>query len=149
MKHLIYIRFGSDGKEPACDACNSGNLCLILGVRKIPCRREWQRTPVSLPGVLAWRIPRTEEPNGLQSVGSQRVGHNWVTNTFFSFFTYKDTLTLICFSILKSHEPDIFLSMKSEDFIRFKNNDLGLILQEILNIHIQLNPIFKVKRYIP
>ena len=26
--------------------------------------------------ILAWRIPRTEEPNGLQSVGSQRVGHN-------------------------------------------------------------------------
>ena len=26
--------------------------------------------------ILAWRIPRTEEPDGLQSVGSQRVGHN-------------------------------------------------------------------------
>ena len=25
---------------------------------------------------LAWRIPRTEEPGGLQSVGSQRVRHN-------------------------------------------------------------------------
>ena len=28
--------------------------------------------------VLAWRIPRTEEPSGLPSVGSQRVGHNLV-----------------------------------------------------------------------
>ena len=27
--------------------------------------------------ILAWRIPWTEEPGGLQSVGSQRVGHNW------------------------------------------------------------------------
>ena len=26
--------------------------------------------------VLAWRIPWTEEPDGLQSMGSQRVGHN-------------------------------------------------------------------------
>ena len=26
--------------------------------------------------ILAWRIPRTEEPGGLQSTGSQRVGHN-------------------------------------------------------------------------
>ena len=26
--------------------------------------------------VLAWRIPWTEEPGGLQSIGSQRVGHN-------------------------------------------------------------------------
>ena len=25
---------------------------------------------------LAWRIPRTEEPGGLWSVGSQRVGHD-------------------------------------------------------------------------
>ena len=27
--------------------------------------------------ILAWEIPRTEEPGGLQSVGSQRVWHNW------------------------------------------------------------------------
>ena len=26
--------------------------------------------------ILAWRIPRTEESDGLQSMGSQRVGHN-------------------------------------------------------------------------
>ena len=29
--------------------------------------------------ILAWRIPQTEEPSGLQSVGSQRVGHNLAT----------------------------------------------------------------------
>ena len=27
--------------------------------------------------ILAWRIPWTEEPGGLQSMGSQRVRHNW------------------------------------------------------------------------
>ena len=26
--------------------------------------------------ILAWRIPRTEEPGGLVSIGSQRVGHD-------------------------------------------------------------------------
>ena len=26
--------------------------------------------------ILAWRIPWTEEPDGLQSMGSHRVGHN-------------------------------------------------------------------------
>ena len=30
--------------------------------------------------ILAWRIPQTKEPE-LQSMGSQRVGHDWVTNT--------------------------------------------------------------------
>ena len=38
---------------------------------KIPWRRSWQPIPVFLP----WRIPWTEEPSGLQSMGSQRVGH--------------------------------------------------------------------------
>ena len=31
---------------------------------------------------LAWRIPWMEEPGGVQSMGLQRVGHNWATNTF-------------------------------------------------------------------
>ena len=26
--------------------------------------------------ILAWRIPRTEKPGGLESMGSQRVGHD-------------------------------------------------------------------------
>ena len=32
--------------------------------------------------ILAQRIPWTEEPGGLESMGSQRVEHNGVTNTF-------------------------------------------------------------------
>ena len=39
-------------------------------VQKILCRRAWQPTPVFLP----WRFPGTEEPGGLQSMGSQTVG---------------------------------------------------------------------------
>ena len=40
-------------------------------VRKLLWRRAWQPTPV----FLAWKIP--EEHGGLQSVGSQRVRHDW------------------------------------------------------------------------
>ena len=32
---------------------------------------------------LAWEIPWTEEPGRLQSMGLQRVGHNWVTSLAF------------------------------------------------------------------
>jgi len=32
--------------------------------------------------ILAWRIPWAEEVGGLQSMGSQRVRHDWVTNTW-------------------------------------------------------------------
>ena len=35
---------------------------------------------------LAWKIPWMEEPGRLQSMGSQRVGHNWTTSL--SFFTF-------------------------------------------------------------
>ena len=35
--------------------------------------------------IFAWRIPWTEKRGGLQSMGSQRVRHDWMTNTFTSF----------------------------------------------------------------
>ena len=35
---------------------------------------------------LAWKIPWAEEPSGLQSMGSQRVGHDWTTSL--SLFTF-------------------------------------------------------------
>ena len=36
--------------------------------------------------ILAWRIPWTEEPDGLQSMGLQRVGHN--SATLLTHFAY-------------------------------------------------------------
>ena len=57
-------------------------ICLQCGrlgfdpwVGKLPWRRAWQLTPVFLPGESPW----TEEPGGLQSMGSQRVGHDWAS----------------------------------------------------------------------
>ena len=38
--------------------------------------RQGNGTPLQY---LAWKIPWTEEPGGLQSMGSERVGHNWTT----------------------------------------------------------------------
>ena len=44
---------GSDGKQ---SACNAGDLGSIPGAGKIPWRRKWQPTPVSLPGKShGWR----------------------------------------------------------------------------------------------
>ena len=34
--------------------------------------------------ILAWRIPWTEEPGGIQSMGSQRFGHNRLSLSLFS-----------------------------------------------------------------
>ena len=38
------------------------------------------------PSILAWEIPRMEESGRLQSMGSQRVGHDWVTSLSLSYF---------------------------------------------------------------
>ena len=57
---------GSDGTE---SACNAGDPGLIPGLERSP---GWQPTPTFLPGESPW----TEEPGGLQSMGSQRVGHD-------------------------------------------------------------------------
>ena len=62
---------GSDGKD---SACNVGDLGSIPELGISP-EKAWQPSPVFLPGKSPW----TEEPGGLQSVGSQRVGHDWAT----------------------------------------------------------------------
>ena len=48
---------------------------LSLG-REEPLEKEM----VTHSSILAWRIPWTEEPDGLQSTGLQRVGHDWATS---------------------------------------------------------------------
>ena len=46
------------------------------------------------PSILVWKIPWTEEPGGLQSVGSQRVGQDWATNSATSRFPLSLSLSL-------------------------------------------------------
>ena len=56
----------------------------------IPWRRTWQPTPVFLPR----ESPRTEEPGGLQSMGSQREEHDWAnkhSTEYLLIYTYPRT----------------------------------------------------------
>ena len=64
--------YGSDSQESHLQCRRPG---FDYWVGKIPWRRMWQPTPVFLPGESPW----TEEPGGLQFIGSQRVGHNWAS----------------------------------------------------------------------
>ena len=61
---------GASSKELTCQCRRHKRPVFDPWVGKIPWRRKWQPTPV----IRAWRIPWTEEPGGLQSTGSQRVG---------------------------------------------------------------------------
>ena len=65
----------SVGKESACNAGDTGDAGLILGLRRSPGGEHDQ----SISSIFAWRILWTEEPGGLQSIGPQRVGHDWLT----------------------------------------------------------------------
>ena len=69
---------------------------------------------------LAWKIPWMEEPGGLQSTGSLRIGHDWATSL--SIFTFhfhaleKEMAThssVLAWRIPGMGEPDGLLSMGS------------------------------------
>ena len=64
------------GKE---SACQCKRLRFDPWVRKVSLKNEM----ATQSSILAWKIPWTEEPGRLQSMGSQRVRHDWVTNTYF------------------------------------------------------------------
>ena len=62
-------------------------------VKKLPAVQEMQILSVGRedslekemathPGILSWRIPWTEEPAMLLSMGLQRIRHDWETNNF-------------------------------------------------------------------
>ena len=64
---------GSDSKEPT---CNAGDWVQSLGQEE-----PLEKGMATHSTILAWEIPWTEEPGGLQSIESQRVKHSWATNT--------------------------------------------------------------------
>ena len=59
---------GSNSKE---STSNAGDLGSVSGSG-----RSLERRMDTHSGILAWRIPWTEEPGGLWSLGSQRAGHD-------------------------------------------------------------------------
>ena len=48
-------------------------------VRSLGQEDPLEKEMATLSSILAWRTPRTEEPGGLQFMGSQRVGHDLAT----------------------------------------------------------------------
>ena len=61
------------GKESACQC----RRCKRRRVRSLRQEDPLEKEMATCSNILAWRIPWTEEPGGLQSMGLQRVGHDW------------------------------------------------------------------------
>ena len=67
---------------------------LEMQVRSLGQEGPLEKEMATHSSILAWRIPRTKESGWLQSLASQRVDHDWATNTL-SF-----TLLSICHSLI-------------------------------------------------
>ena len=61
----------SSGRESACNTGDTGDVCLIPGWEEL-----LEKEMATHSSILAWKIPWTEEPDELQSMGLQRVGHD-------------------------------------------------------------------------
>ena len=61
-------------------------------VRSLGWEDPLEKQMVTHSSTLAWKIPWTEEAGGLQSMGSQRVGHDWATSLH--YFTSKSNVHL-------------------------------------------------------
>ena len=107
----------TSGKELACQFRRCKRHRFDPWIRKIPLE-EGTATHSS---ILAWRIPQTEQPTGLQTIVSQRVRHDWSDLAclhyplqsfstihlcsalffFFLFLSSKRIYILVCFYLWK------------------------------------------------
>ena len=70
---------------------------------------------------LTWKIPWTEEPGRLQSIGSQRVGHYWLTSLHFLLME-----AIFSFVFLNHNFPDYLSYSKL-----FSNSFAGFLLSSL------------------
>ena len=90
----------SDGKAPTCNERDPG-LIPRSG-------RSSGEGNVTHSSTGAWKFPWTEEPGRLQSLGSQRVKHNWATSLSFQGFILCLWSSLCIFLLYISKEMESF-----------------------------------------
>ena len=78
LTYKLYINIGTelflgfpDGLPVKNLSANAGDMDLVPGLG-----RSLEKEMATHSSILAWRIPPTVKPRGLQSIGSQRVGHD-------------------------------------------------------------------------
>ena len=92
--------------------------------------------------ILAWRIPWTEEPGRLQSMGSQRVTHDWAHGTEVQFAIRhfspgcligpSNPCLCLKWNLFPQHLPFSMNTITDHAFIQAKN--LGSILNSFLMV---------------
>ena len=101
---------GTTGKEPACQA----------RARFLGSENPLEEGTATHSSILAWRIPWTEEPGGLPSIGLQRVGQNWSYLTHTPSYVH---LILSSFFLkIKAKLPKIFRYFTQAHTMAFPKN---------------------------
>ena len=108
-------------------------------VRSLGQKHPLEKAMATPSSILAWRIPWTEEPGRLQSLGLHRVGHDWVISPFVS----PNEIVLLFFSmVLGGKLPqnlqvvrDLQIKWKqvNEREIKKKCIEEYLVVRELLN----------------
>ena len=78
-KDYSYTEIWRDYFESPC-TCYLGISMMAQQVKNPPAMQETQVQSLVWKDPLAWKFPWTEEPGRLQSVGFQRVAHNWAAD---------------------------------------------------------------------
>ena len=95
---------------------------------------------------VAWKIPWTEEPGRLQSMGSQRVGHDWVTSLSLSHLyldehIYISEIFLIYTDWIKLYFSLPFLYNMLEEFFHLKEHVSVIISKDYCSVQMLAYPI--------
>ena len=72
-------------------ACPAGDTCPSPGSGN-----SLEKEMATHSSLLAWRVPRTEEPGGLQSMGLHRVRQDWATSTHETCVMWKTWKAELC-----------------------------------------------------
>ena len=96
---------------------------------------------------LAWKIPWTEEPGGLQSMGSLRIGHDWVTSlSLFTFMHWRRKWQPLQCSCLENPRDRGALwaavSAVAQSWTRLKrlsSSSSNYILHMVISFHVSLS----------
>ena len=96
--------------------------------------------------ILAWKISWTEELGGLRSMGSQRVGHNWLTLPLWKHWRNNilQTQTPTVKRIHKSFAK-VGLDMSAKAWVRFYVKCRTWIVEEMKSLYRQRNSILNTR----
>ena len=90
MECMLLLEQGQSNSWASLVAHKAKNLLVMqeTQVRTLGWEDPLEKEMATDSSILAWRIPWTEEPGGLQSMGWQRVSRTWLSNNKVTFIIY-------------------------------------------------------------